>query len=72
MVRAVNSESFRLIDPNGRLLQVTYAEDPYRNPIGRGRRWWWPRRGRRAAAHRTWPGNLFKAYLLHVAAIAGT
>jgi apolipoprotein N-acyltransferase len=32
MVRAVNSGVSALIDPNGRLLQVTYADDPYRNP----------------------------------------
>jgi apolipoprotein N-acyltransferase len=32
MVRAVNSGVSALIDPNGRLLQKTYADDPYRNP----------------------------------------
>jgi apolipoprotein N-acyltransferase len=32
MVRAVNSGISALIDPNGRLLQKTYADDPYRNP----------------------------------------
>jgi apolipoprotein N-acyltransferase len=32
MVRAVNSGVSALIDPNGRLLQKTYANDPYRNP----------------------------------------
>jgi apolipoprotein N-acyltransferase len=32
MVRAVNSGVSALIDPNGRLLQRTYADDPYRNP----------------------------------------
>ena len=32
MVRAVNSGISALIDPNGRLLQKTYANDPYRNP----------------------------------------
>jgi apolipoprotein N-acyltransferase len=32
MVRAVNSGVSALIDPNGRLLQRTYANDPYRNP----------------------------------------
>jgi apolipoprotein N-acyltransferase len=32
MVRAVNSGISALIDPNGRLLQKTYADDPYREP----------------------------------------
>jgi apolipoprotein N-acyltransferase len=32
MVRAVNSGISGLIDPNGRVLTKTYAEDPYRNP----------------------------------------
>ncbi len=32
MVRAVNSGVSALIDPNGRVLQQTYANDPYRNP----------------------------------------
>ncbi len=32
MVRAVNSGVSALIDPNGRLLQKTYANDPYRSP----------------------------------------
>jgi apolipoprotein N-acyltransferase len=32
MVRAVNSGVSALIDPNGRLVQKTYANDPYRNP----------------------------------------
>jgi apolipoprotein N-acyltransferase len=32
MVRAVNSGISALIDPNGRLLQRTDADDPYRNP----------------------------------------
>jgi apolipoprotein N-acyltransferase len=32
MVRAVNSGISALIDPNGRVLQKTYANDPYRNP----------------------------------------
>ena len=32
MVRAVNSGISALIDPNGRLVQKTYANDPYRNP----------------------------------------
>jgi apolipoprotein N-acyltransferase len=32
MVRAVNSGITALIDPNGRLLQKTYADDPYRQP----------------------------------------
>jgi apolipoprotein N-acyltransferase len=32
MVRAVNSGVSALIDPNGRLLRTTYADDPYRNP----------------------------------------
>jgi apolipoprotein N-acyltransferase len=32
MVRAVNSGVSALIDPNGRLLQKTYADDPYRDP----------------------------------------
>ena len=32
MVRAVNSGVSSLIDPNGRLLNKTYADDPYRNP----------------------------------------
>jgi apolipoprotein N-acyltransferase len=31
-VRAVNSGVSAFIDPNGRLLQKTYADDPYRNP----------------------------------------
>ena len=34
MVRAVNSGVSALIDPNGRLTQKTYADDPYRNPRG--------------------------------------
>jgi apolipoprotein N-acyltransferase len=32
MVRAVNSGISALIDPNGRLLEKTYADDPYRHP----------------------------------------
>ncbi|MEA3151297.1 MAG: apolipoprotein N-acyltransferase [Gammaproteobacteria bacterium] len=32
MVRAVNSGISAMIDPNGRLLAKTYADDPYRNP----------------------------------------
>ena len=32
MVRAVNSGVSALIDPNGRLTQKTYADDPYRHP----------------------------------------
>src|ERR1700691_722501 len=32
MVRAVNSGISALIDPNGRLLQKTYADDPVRDP----------------------------------------
>jgi apolipoprotein N-acyltransferase len=32
MVRAVNSGVSALIDPNGRLVQMTYADDPYRHP----------------------------------------
>jgi apolipoprotein N-acyltransferase len=32
LVRAVNSGISALIDPNGRLLEMTYADDPYRNP----------------------------------------
>ncbi|HWX28382.1 MAG TPA: apolipoprotein N-acyltransferase [Steroidobacteraceae bacterium] len=32
MVRAVNSGVSAVIDPNGRVLQKTYADDPYRNP----------------------------------------
>ena len=32
MVRAVDSGVSALIDPNGRLLQRTYADDPYRDP----------------------------------------
>jgi apolipoprotein N-acyltransferase len=32
MVRAVNSGVSALIDPNGRVVQKTYADDPYRNP----------------------------------------
>jgi apolipoprotein N-acyltransferase len=32
MVRSVNSGISALIDPNGRLLEKTYANDPYRNP----------------------------------------
>jgi apolipoprotein N-acyltransferase len=32
LVRAVNSGVSALIDPNGRLVQKTYADDPYRNP----------------------------------------
>jgi apolipoprotein N-acyltransferase len=34
MVRAVNSGVSALIDPNGRVLQKTYANDPYRHPRG--------------------------------------
>jgi apolipoprotein N-acyltransferase len=33
MVRAVNSGVSALIDPNGRLLAKTYADDPYRHPL---------------------------------------
>jgi len=32
MVRAVNSGVSALIDPNGRVVRKTYANDPYRNP----------------------------------------
>lgn len=32
LVRSVNSGISALIDPNGRLLAKTYADDPYRNP----------------------------------------
>jgi apolipoprotein N-acyltransferase len=32
MVRAVNSGVSALIDPNGRVLEKTYADDPYRQP----------------------------------------
>jgi apolipoprotein N-acyltransferase len=32
MVRAVNSGVSALIDPNGRLVQESYADDPYRHP----------------------------------------
>jgi apolipoprotein N-acyltransferase len=32
LVRAVNSGVSGLIDPNGRVVQKTYANDPYRNP----------------------------------------
>ena len=32
MVRAVNSGVSALIDPNGRVMRKTYADDPYRNP----------------------------------------
>src|ERR1700690_2844452 len=32
MVRAVNSGVSALIDPNGRVLKKSYADDPYRNP----------------------------------------
>jgi apolipoprotein N-acyltransferase len=34
LVRAVNSGLSALIDPNGRLLDITYANDPYREPRG--------------------------------------
>jgi apolipoprotein N-acyltransferase len=34
MVRAVNSGVSALIDPNGRVVQKTYANDPYRHPRG--------------------------------------
>jgi apolipoprotein N-acyltransferase len=34
MVRAVNSGISALIDPNGRVVKKTYANDPYRNPRG--------------------------------------
>ncbi|HEY2466015.1 MAG TPA: apolipoprotein N-acyltransferase [Steroidobacteraceae bacterium] len=34
MVRAVNSGVSALIDPNGRVTQKTYADDPYRHPRG--------------------------------------
>lgn len=32
LVRAVNSGVSALIDPNGRVVQKSYADDPYRNP----------------------------------------
>jgi len=32
LVRAVDSGISALIDPNGRLLEKTYADDPVRNP----------------------------------------
>jgi apolipoprotein N-acyltransferase len=34
LVRAVNSGVSALIDPNGRVIQKTYADDPYRHPRG--------------------------------------
>jgi apolipoprotein N-acyltransferase len=34
MVRAVNSGVSALIDPNGRVTQQSYADDPYRHPRG--------------------------------------
>jgi apolipoprotein N-acyltransferase len=34
MVRAVNSGVSALIDPNGRVVRKTYANDPYRHPRG--------------------------------------
>jgi apolipoprotein N-acyltransferase len=34
MVRAVNSGVSTLIDPNGRVTQKSYADDPYRHPRG--------------------------------------
>ncbi len=34
LVRAVNSGVSTFIDPNGRVVQKTYANDPYRNPRG--------------------------------------
>jgi apolipoprotein N-acyltransferase len=34
MVRAVNSGVSAMIDPNGRVVQKTYADDPYRHPRG--------------------------------------
>ncbi len=34
MVRAVNSGVSALIDPNGRVTQKSYADDPYRHPRG--------------------------------------
>jgi len=34
MVRAVNSGVSTLIDPNGRVIEKTYANDPYRHPRG--------------------------------------
>jgi apolipoprotein N-acyltransferase len=34
LVRSVNSGISAMIDPNGRLLAKTYADDPYRNPRG--------------------------------------
>jgi apolipoprotein N-acyltransferase len=34
LVRAVNSGVSAFIDPNGRVVQKTYANDPYRNPRG--------------------------------------
>lgn len=34
MVRAVNSGVSALVDPNGRLLVKSYADDPYRHPRG--------------------------------------
>jgi apolipoprotein N-acyltransferase len=37
LVRSVNSGVSALIDPNGRLLEKTYADDPYRNPRGSDR-----------------------------------
>jgi apolipoprotein N-acyltransferase len=33
LVRAVNSGISAMIDPNGRLLEKTYADDPYRHPM---------------------------------------
>ena len=32
LVRSVNSGISALIDPNGRVLRKTYADDPYREP----------------------------------------
>jgi len=39
LVRAVDSGISALIDPNGRLLQKTYADDPFRDPRPRTALW---------------------------------
>ena len=68
MVRAVNSGVSALIDPNGRVMAKTYADDPYRHP--RSADGFIVRAPRMAGGHTVYVavGNLF-AYLCLAASV---